>query len=426
MSQERTIPDWMKIPVVLQHQFFKHAQEEAERCKRRLNERFKRIKLLAKHIETKPIPKSDEWKNWRVAVVDGSNSPVTSERLGSRYGVYCAGYMIFEGDQPVEEGFGSDEFVQDQVGSRDVAEKVLSMMRVGLERRIALQCLEEKGADLVLLDGSFFGFRAEAYRINDEILDVKGYKRGIDLTSDVRDKTLKLLKSGRAVGIIKRSRTSAFDGWLISRYGDEGHCIYSNDRFILSFLLPVGYWFAYHWLLGAQDETLELKEGLGKDFEKLRRKELNLISFNYYNTFRSIYRYKVLKMKQKISLDKIYDDAAQSLKRTIYKSLKIDHGQVLRTARYHVRCSNALPFELETPLNKEVEPLLSYFLGFHNPATGLPWPIDLVDENVSLPRGFTREFVEEIEAELIRDPEVQDKIGLQAYFSHINPQKEED
>jgi hypothetical protein len=131
-------------------------------------------------------------------------------------------------------------------------------------------------------------------------------------------------------------------------------------------------------------------------------------------------------MKQKISLDKIYDDAAQSLKRTIYKSLKIDHGQVLRTARYHVRCSNALPFELETPLNKEVEPLLSYFLGFHNPATGLPWPIDLVDENVSLPRGFTREFVEEIEAELIRDPEVQDKIGLQAYFSHINPQKAED
>ncbi|MFQ6134581.1 MAG: DNA double-strand break repair nuclease NurA, partial [Nitrososphaerales archaeon] len=409
MSEERSIPDWMKIPVVLQHQFFKHAQEEAERCKRRLKKRFERISLLAKHIKTEPIPKSDEWRKWRVAVVDGSNSPVTSERLGSRYGVYCAEYMIFEGDQPVEEGFDADEFVQDQVGSRDVAEKVLSMMRVRLERSIALQCLEEKDVDLVLLDGSFFGFRAEAYRINDELLDTKDFEMGSDLTADVREKSLRLLKSGRAVGVIKRSRTSAFDGWLIRRYGDESRCIYSNDKFILSFLLPVGHWFAYHWLFRPTIEHIETQRVL----EKSR------IAFNYYTRFREIYRYKVLKKKEKISMEKIYDDAAQNLKRTIRKSLDIDHLQILKTARYYARCSNALPFEFETHLNAEVKPILSYFLGFHNPATGLPWPIDLVDENVSLPRGFTREFVDEIEAELIRDPEVQDKIGLQAYFSHL-------
>lgn len=426
MIEERPTPDWMKIPVVLQHKFFKQAHEEAERCKRRLKERFDRLSRLSEHIQSEPIPEGDEWRQWRVAVIDGSNSPVTSERLGSRFGVFCAGYMIFEGDQPAEYGFEADEFVQDQVGSRDVAEKTLSMLRLEMERRIALKCLEEKGADLVLLDGSFFGFRAEAHRINDEPIDAKGYRRGYDLTVDVRDKTVKLLKSKKAVGIIKRSRTSAIDGWLIGKYGDESHCIYSNDKFILNLLMPAGHWFAYHSLLTPLKETLELESGIGRDFERLRQKERDLIAYHYYNTFRSMYRYRVLKEKQNLSPEKVYDDAAQSLKRTIRKSLDIDHLQVLRTARYFVKCSTMPPFELETPLETEVEPLLSYFGAFHNPATGLPWPIDLVDENVSLPRGFTREFVEEIEAELIRDPEVQDKIGLQAHFSPLNPQKPED
>ncbi len=416
MIKERSVPDWMKIPVVLQHQFFKHAKEEADRCKRLLNDRSKRINILSEYIDTKPIAKNNQWRKWRVAVVDGSNSAVTSERLGSRYGAYCAGYLIFEGDQTVEEGFESDEFAQDQLGSKDVAEKTLSMLRVQMERRIALQCLEDKDVDLILLDGSFFGFRAEAHQINDETLDIRGYKLGIDITTDVTDKTLRLLKSDRAVGIIKRSRTSAFDGWLIRKYGDESNCINSNDRFILSLIMPVEHWFAYHWLFKPAIEHIYTKIVL----EKSR------IAFNYYNTFRSIYKHMILKGKQSITMDKIFDNAAQSLKRTIHKSLMIDYRQILRTARYYIRCSRALPFELETPINMDVEPVIGYFLAFHNPATGLPWPIDLIDENVSLPRGFTREFVDEIEAILIRDPEVQDKIGLQSYFSHLNPQKKED
>lgn len=414
--EERQLPDWAKLPVVLQHQFFKHAEEEAQRCKDRLKERAERIRALQELIETRPIPKNDEWRRWRVAVVDGSNSPATSERLGSRYGAYCAGYLIFQEGQPVDEGYDSGEFVQDQLGSEDVAAKALSMMRYGLERRLALKCLEEKNVDLVMLDGSFFGFRAEAYSINEELLDVKGYTRGLDITLDVRDKTLRLLKSGRAVGIIKRSRMSAIDGWLISRHGDESQCMHSNDKFILSLIMPVGHWFAYHWLFKPTIEYIDTQQVL----EKSR------IAFNYYNTFRSMYRYKVLKKKQNLSPEKIYDDAAQSLKRTIYKSLKIDHLQILRTARYYVKCSLAPPFELEAPLSMDAEPIISFFLAFHNPVTGLPWPIDLIDESVSLPRGFTKEFVEEIEAELIRDPEVSDKIWLQTHFSYLNPQKEED
>lgn len=416
----------MKLPRALQYQFFERAEEEAQRCKRRLKERGKRIEELRKLVETRPIRRSDEWRRWRVAAVDGSNSPATSERVGSRYGVYCAGYMIFEDGQPVDEEYASGEFIQDQMGSEDVAEKALSMMRFGLERELALKCLEEKKADLVIIDGSFFGFRADAYRINDEPLDVKGYRRGLDLTVDVRDKTMRLLKSGKAVGVIKRSRMSALDGFLLSMHGDESHCINANDKFILSLIMPVGHWFAYHWILKAPEETLELKEGLGRDFEKLQRMERQLIAYNFYNAFRSMYRHKVLKKKESLSPEKIYDNTAQNLRRTIRKSLDTDYMLILRTSRYYVKCSATQPFELETPLDMDVEPILSYFQAFHNPATGLPWPIDLVDENVSLPRGFTREFVEEIEAELIRDPEVQDKISLQTHFAPLNPQKEED
>ena len=57
-------------------------------------------------------------------------------------------------------------------------------------------------------------------------------------------------------------------------------------------------------------------------------------------------------------------------------------------------------------------------------ATGLPFPLDLVDENVSLPENLTREFVEEVEALLIKDKEL-NKISLQNHFLSINPQKEE-
>jgi hypothetical protein len=73
-----------------------------------------------------------------------------------------------------------------------------------------------------------------------------------------------------------------------------------------------------------------------------------------------------------------------------------------------------------------VEDLVGYFQapGNINHATGLPFPIDLIDENVTLPAGFTNEFVEEIEAQLVRDPEL-DKLDLANNFAPINPQKKE-
>jgi hypothetical protein len=84
----------------------------------------------------------------------------------------------------------------------------------------------------------------------------------------------------------------------------------------------------------------------------------------------------------------------------------------------------AAPFCTEAKIGMYVSKIIPCLATVHNPATGLPLPLDMVDQNVGLPTGFTREFVEEIEANLVRDPEL-DKFDLQNHFAHLHPQKEE-
>ena len=71
----------------------------------------------------------------------------------------------------------------------------------------------------------------------------------------------------------------------------------------------------------------------------------------------------------------------------------------------------------------DVSEILLYQITVHNPATGLPLPLDMINHNVGLPRGFTREFVQEIEANLVRDSEL-DAFDPQNHFAHLNSQKE--
>lgn len=401
--EERQVPDWMKLPVVLQHRFFEEAEKEAKRCKERMLKLVERLLWLREHLRFEPIPKSEEWRKWRVAVVDGSNSPLTSERLGSRYGAYCAGFMIFEGDEPVDEGYRSGSFSQDQLGSQDTAQKLLSLLRIRLERELAIKCIEDEDVDLVIIDGSFFGFKRDAYHINNELVDYEKYTYGKDLTKEVVDLTLKLLRFN-TVGVIKRSRLAVIDGWLIRKYGSLKYTLKLNDKYILSSLMKPAEWFSYGWLVE------DVKE------------------IHYYETFRDrVIARKASLMSEDIKVDDEFERAKKRSDDFIRKSLGAEPEKVLCTARYFARCSPAAsPFEIEAHKDVNVEPVLSYFLSFHNPATGLPWPIDLIDANASLPRGFTKEFVEEIEARLMRDHEVSDKLALLQHFSYLNPQKEED
>ena len=124
-------------------------------------------------------------------------------------------------------------------------------------------------------------------------------------------------------------------------------------------------------------------------------------------------------------MDQLYESAKRKVTHSIYKSLEYAVERIVSLARYFVRCGEPPPFEFEVKIGTEIEPLLSYFKAFHNPATGLPWPIDLVDLNTTIPKGFNKEFVEEIEALLIKDASTRKEMLLN-YFTYLNPQKEED
>jgi len=378
---------WVKLPQPLQHQFFKLAEREAKRCKER--------------IKGKPIPDSDEWRRWRVAVVDGSNSPTTSERLGIRVGTYCASYLIFEGMQQVDEGYVSRCYIDEQLEGYSDALTLLELLRLNLERELAYRCLKEKDVDWVILDGSFFGFRASAHRIRKENMDADAYRLGQELISSIRDKTLALMDSRKAVGLIKRSRTAAIDGWLLYKYGDLDRCVGANDKYILTALLQPGHYFAYEWLFGKAD------------------------AYNYFAQMRALYNYTKLSKKGIRSMDQLYDSAKRKVTYSIYRSLKYAVERITNLARYFVRCGEPPPFEFEVKVGTHIEPILSYFKAFHNPATGLPWSLDLVDLSTTIPKGFNKEFVEEIEALLIKEGSTQ-KEALHNYFAYLNPQKEED
>jgi hypothetical protein len=96
--------------------------------------------------------------------------------------------------------------------------------------------------------------------------------------------------------------------------------------------------------------------------------------------------------------------------------------EIFRTERYYLRCSYpAPPFCFETPLDFDVNPILAFFKGSYNKVTGMPLPFDLTDQDIAIPTGFTREFVEEIGARLVKDKDL-DAYELENHYASLNPQ----
>jgi hypothetical protein len=159
-----------------------------------------------------------------------------------------------------------------------------------------------------------------------------------------------------------------------------------------------GTWFAYHWIFEAPE------------------------AYNYYTYIR-----RVLREHPNLDKKSIMRTARERYEGSIRSDLNCTPDRV-ETARYYQRTTSAAPpFSFEThKTTPRLDELPAYFQDpeNHNTATGLPFPIDLIDQNVSLPAGFTKEFVEEIEARLVRDPTL-NKFDLANSFGRINPQKEE-
>jgi hypothetical protein len=401
MSTEATevTPDWLKLPAKLQHQFFEHAAEEAQRTKKLLLQQKKKLDEIGKLLKFKSIPQDNSWKDLTVAVIDGSESPVISERVGCRFGTYSAGYHIFQGMELSEEEYFSGYITDVQVGSSEVSQKILSLLTTELEREAALKCLR-KDVDLIMIDGPFFGFRPRSRIVAEKEITVPKPRKGSDLVRRLVDMSQELLDCGKAVGIVKRVQTAAIDGWMILKSGTRDLALSRNDKDVLSSLMKSGESFSYEEHFGSHD------------------------AFNYLSRLAWAFG-RFYTTEKGRSIESIYKACKGDVERNIRRDLNCEPNQILSTARYFVRCSYpAAPFAVEVKPEMKTEPFLAYCQATCNKATGLPLALDLIDQDVGIPRGFTREFVEEIEATLARDPEL-DKFELETRFSSLNPQKQE-
>jgi len=412
-------PAWSRLPVDLQHQYFEHARTEYLRCKDRLIEQAKKLREYKKLLKLEALPKGDAWKNWRIAAVDGSYSPNLSERVGARFGVYQAGYLIFNGDELSFEQYDSGKLSEEQQGDPEITRRIVRLLCNKLEREAALKCLKDDRADLVLIDGSLFAFRIglSASGVRSYPIDVEGFETIGDLANYVRDITFELLRSGKVIGIIKRVRTAALDGYVL--YSSMRHeminvsslalnlrreaireikrrkCIGTNDKAVLASIMSSNSWFAYE-----------------------RLPYFSLGGFDSFNRFIGECD------KEPGSPDDVLKRAKEFLAAAVKRNLQCDPSEI-KTSRYYVKVfAEAPPFCIEAKPQTDITEVLQYFSANCNPATGLPFPIDLVDENISVPEGFTREFMEEVEANLIRDEEMEG-VDLSNFFMSINPQKEE-
>jgi len=393
---------WMELPKPLQFEYFDHARREAEKIKEKLLEQRKKFDILRKHLKFHPLPDDDQkWLKWKIVAVDGSYSTTICDRVGLRLGVYQAGYLIFEGRELKGEKYWSGVFIQDQdYTSLDVTRKILELLCTRLERQIALDALTRENPDLILIDGSFFGFRVKCEDVkNVRLPDDLKWSTGKDLVNEVRDYTLRLLNSMKAIGIVKRTRTCALDGWLIYKYGSDKYCIGQNDRAILQHIMPENTWFAYKSLFGIPNAHLI--------FTRIRG------------------RYRLLqKSKKEITQKDLLSIACRHVNHDLKRELGLSLNALPITQYYIKARKELLPLCIETHEKLNVVKYLGYLKSEINPSTGLPFPIDLIDSVITLPSGFTKEFLEEIEGILLKEHNL-DPSDVTTYFKSINPQKEE-
>ena len=402
VRQVEALPDWLKLPVKVQHQFFEHAQQEAQRTKALLLEHKQKLDKIRGILRFGNVEQNDSWKDWRIAVVDGSDSPVLSERVGGRYGTFAAGYHIYKGLDLLEEDYFSGFYVDDQIGSSEASQKALQLITTELERRVALKCLDSKHVDLILIDGPFFGFRPRCRIIADKEIRYEKYRKGRDLVNVLVALSQKLLNSGKVCGVVKRVQTAAIDGWTIYKTGNQNLATRRNDKDLLASFMKTGETFSYSDQFGSHDA-----------YQYLSR--LAWAFGRFYTT------------ESGRSVESIYEACKGDVERNVRSDLgqNFDPAQILQTKRVYVRASYpSQPLALEAKPDFDLSPVVSYCLSTCNKASGLPISLDLIDNDVGIPRGFTREFIEEVEANLARDSDL-DKFELETRFSSLNPQKQE-
>lgn len=428
MERREEISEWQKLPSPLQLQFYKQVERETERLRRMLHDLHKKLEGIKEYLKYRKIEKDYNWEELRVGVVDGSRSPIIDERLGGRYALFSSSYKIFEGKKLVDEGYKSGILHPSDMRGATKFDILLTLLMTKLEREHAIECLE-KDVDWLLIDGSFFGFRIRSRMIREEeredyvewsetsegkLEEKKEKIKG--LIDYVAEKSLQLVKERKVVSIVKRVRNTAIDGFLlynqrkhIESAGNVDDCIQRiykvvtgmPDKTLLSILMPPKSYFLYTDLFPDKE--------VGK--------------FYHYSPLIGIYKKKVMRGKIEKVKDVLERDCEDWMQREVEGGIGQKYYNILlnEIVRGYFKAHEEAPvccFEFSK--DALIDEILSYMVEFNNPDTGHPFPLDLVDSDVSLPREFTREFVEEVEASLMR--KVVDLNISRKLFYYLNPQ----
>ncbi|MGQ9469394.1 MAG: DNA double-strand break repair nuclease NurA [Nitrososphaerales archaeon] len=368
----------LQMPRPLIDAFFQLAEEHATSTVKRIREAEKRIHSIAKFIQPKSVTPTKA--SITVATVDGSKSPKSSDRLGTRVAVLSAGYKIFKDEALIKEQFYGQAISEGLFEGR-IFTALTNLKMLGMERLAALEALEKGNPDLLIIDGPFL---SSLYPLS---LVIQRYAHEASkLVASVANATLKLIDSNKAIGIIKRSALRAIDGWLLVR-GDKDFLTNTKDKHILTRLMPPSSYWAYEWLMDdpfAHSRALfwaRVKELKGKD------------AFNY---------------------------AKANFERG-QKRFGIEPLPKLK--RGYIRFSSETPpFEVELPANMSIEEIAKKIIPLCNTATGLPFPLDLLDADISLDKRVAKAFADEVEARVLN---AENPKAVKDYFTGINPQKEE-
>jgi len=358
-------------PKKLIENFFNLAEEDAKKILEELEKDKVFIDKVSETIRSEPI-KPREHPSIKVAVIDGSCTPLPSMKIGVGLAVVSAGYLIADGTKIVKNDYCANSFTD-----RQNPEEFKFAIQLGmtlLERRMAVEALKED-PDLVLIDGSLAFPRYPPLGV--ELSPVK---------AEIRNLTEKIVNSGKAIGIIKRSGLVAIQAELFLR----GEISWSEirllrDKYILDNLLPEKTIWKYRMF------TDKVPQALSKTLRQLKRTVTTVTPEEFLKGYNNNYMKEIA--------------TQPTLMRTYMRAFK-----------------EASPFEIEHPPQINIADVAEKLWPLCNEATGLPIILDLLDHDVGIEKSLMQAYADEVHARALA--KATDIKTLRSIFKPLNPEKE--
>jgi len=366
----------LRKPKRLVEEFFSLAEEDSARVAAEVEGDLRFIQGVSNLVKARKVKPAK--RDIRLAAVDGSLAPSPSMRVGIGVSVVTAGFMVMDGGRIVHADYRAGTFVS-KSGRRALKLEAKIAMHE-LEREMAVEAMKWS-PDYLLIDGSFFYPMSTAMFMAAPPHVKSAIRRAYENTA-------KVLESGKAVGIIKRSSLRAIEGELALR-GLIRNARNLRDKFILEVLMPEKSIWEYSRFTGENPVMLSL---FIKRLEAGSSSDISSV------------------------LEQVRTQMREAWKAQGIPEVNLERGYVRAY-------SDPPPFEAEYPQGFNLERFAVDVIPWCNEATGLPFILDMLDHDIGVEKALIRAYVDEVHARALHKtmkPE-----GLRSMFKPLNPEKED-